>query len=164
MLRVVLAVFAVYFLWAATDFVIHGEVLGSSYAKHPELFRPMAGAAAPEATEAPATGGTEPMKTALLQLVVLAHAAVFVKIYAWLVSPKTILAGIVFGLLWGVGNGVGMGYGTYATMRVPLDMATTWCLGSIVQGVLAGLVVALIVVRRVEPPLTAYGEQSVSDA
>ncbi len=135
MLRLVLAVVAVFVLWMATDFVIHGLILGSSYAAHPGLFRPPA-----------------EMKVPLLQLVVLAHAAVFVKIYMWLVSPKSILAGIVFGLLWGVGHGIGMGYGTYATMPIPLDMASTWCLAAIVQGVLAGVATAFIIRRRDEPP------------
>jgi len=135
MLRVVSAVFAVYVLWAGMDFLIHGTLLGSSYADHPELFR--------------AQGE---MDMLLLQLVVLARAAVFVKIYSWLISPKSILAGIIFGLLWGVGHGLGMGYGTYATMPIPLNMASTWFAGATIQGVLGGLLAALIVVKRDEPP------------
>lgn len=144
MLRLVLAVFAVFVLWSATDFVVHGVILRPSYAAHPQLFRPEA---VSEDPDAPA-----PMKMLLLQLVVLAHAAVFCKIYMWLISPKSILAGIVFGLLWGVGHGIGMGYGTYATMPIPLNMASTWCLAAIVQGVLAGVVAAFIIRRRDEPP------------
>ena len=138
MLRVILAVVAVFIAWAATDFLVHGLYLGKEYGKYPDLFL-----------------SQEAMRVALLQLVVLAHAAVFVKIYSWLISPKSILTGIIFGLLWGVGHGVGMGYGTYATMPVPLNMASTWCLLSIVQGVLAGVIVASIIRRRDEPAVGA---------
>ena len=142
MVRVILAVVAIFVLWTATDFVIHGLMLGDQYKdeKHAALFFPL-----------------EEMRMPLLQLVVLAHATIFVKIYSWLISPKSILTGIIFGLLWGVGHGVGMGYGTYSTMRVPLEMATTWFSGAVVQGVLAGLVVALIVRRRDEPAVGSTG-------
>jgi len=139
MIRLALAVLAVFVLWAVSDFVIHGVVLSASYAQEPQLFRPM-------------DGRPDGIKLVLLYLVVLAQAAVFVKIYAWLISPKSVLTGIIFGLLWGVGHGVGMGYGTFATMPIPANMASTWCLGAIVQGILAGAVVALIIRRRDEPP------------
>lgn len=139
MLRVIGAVLAVFALWQATDFVIHGVLLGKAYADQPEMFRPLE--------------GVGKMNMPLLMLVVLAHAAVFVKIYAWLVSPKNLLTGLVFGLLWGVGHGVGMGYGMYATMPIPVSMASTMCLGAIVQGILGGLLTAFIVRRRDEPAL-----------
>lgn len=138
MLRLIAAVLAVFVLWEATDILIHGVILGSTYAAHPEVFRPLEGPGA--------------MSMPLLMLVVLAQAAVFVKIYAWLVSPKSLLTGIVFGLLWGVGHGVGMGYAMFATMPIPASMASTMCLGTIIQGILGGIVTAFIIRRRDEPP------------
>ena len=40
--RVALASLAVFAAWAVLDFVIHGLLLGSTYAGQPELFRPQA--------------------------------------------------------------------------------------------------------------------------
>ena len=128
MLRLILAVLAVFVLWQATDFVLHGVILGKTYADHPELFRPLE--------------GEGKMNMPLLMLVVLAHAAVFTKIYAWLISPKNVLTGVVFGLLWGVGHGVGMGYGMYATQPIPASMASTralWWLGATMTGPCGGM-------------------------
>lgn len=82
----------------------------------------------------------------------LAHATVFVKIYSWLISPKSILSGVIFGLLWGIGHGLGMGYGTFATMPISPNMASTWFCGAVIQGVLGGLIAASIVRQRDEPP------------
>ena len=134
MLRVIIAAVAVFVLWEATDILIHGFYLADEYAKHPDVFL-----------------GKDQMHTQLLLLVVLAHATIFTKIYSWLVSPKSVLAGVVFGLLWGVAHGIGMGYGTYATMHVPLSLASTWFTLSVVQGVLGGVIVAAIVRKRDEP-------------
>jgi hypothetical protein len=142
LLRLVLAVVAVFLCWAATDVVIHGVMLGSEYKDNPTLFR------SPE-------GGPDGMKMGLIYLVVLAHATIFVKIYSWLISPKSILTGIVYGLLWGVAHGIGMGYATFATMPIPANMATTWCLGAIIQGVLGGVIVAAIIRKRDEPAVGA---------
>src|SRR5262245_61974908 len=139
MLRLILAVLALFVLWEASDIVIHGVILGKTYAALPDVFRPVE--------------GEGKMNMPLLMLVVLAQAAVFTKIYAWLVSPKNVLTGVVFGLLWGVGHGVGMGYAMYATQPIPASMASTMCLGAIVQGILGGIVVAMIVQRRDEPAL-----------
>jgi hypothetical protein len=145
MLRLILAVLAVFVLWEATDVIIHGVVLRKTYE---ELAI---------GSDAPLPAGVErvfrpEMNMTLIMLVVLAHAAVFVKIYAWLVSPKSILTGILFGLLWGVGHGIGMGYGTLATIPIPPSLASTWALGAIIQSVLGGIVTALIIRRRDEPP------------
>lgn len=134
MLRVIAAAIAVFVLWSASDALVHGVFLQSGYAKHPELFLT-----------------PETMRVPLLQLVVLAHAVIFTKIYSWLISPKSVLTGIIFGLLWGVAHGIGMGYGTYATMPIPLELASSWFLLMTVQGVLAGVIVALIVRQRDEP-------------
>ena len=134
MLRVIIAAIAVFVLWEATDILVHGYFLAGEYAKIPEVVLPK-----------------EEMRVPLLLLVVLAHAVIFTKIYSWLVSPTSVLAGIIFGLLWGVAHGVGMGYGMYATMRVPLIIASTWFSLTVVQGVLAGAIVGAIVRKRDEP-------------
>ena len=134
MLRVILAAIAVFVFWEATDMLIHGWYLADEYAKHPEVFL-----------------SKEEMRVPLLLMVVFAHAVIFTKIYSWLISPKNILTGIIYGLLWGVAHGLGMGYGTYATMPVPAAMASTWFSLTVVQGIVGGVIIALIVVKRDEP-------------
>ncbi|MCA9269528.1 MAG: hypothetical protein KDA41_13700 [Planctomycetales bacterium] len=136
MLRLLLAVAAVYGLWFVTDIVIHCLILGSVYETQTAVFYPAA-----------------EMKMGLVQLVVLANAAVFTKIYSWFISPKNLKTGVVYGALYGFAHGFGMGFGTYATMRITLATAWTWTLGAIVQAILAGVVVSLIIHQRDDKPL-----------
>jgi len=129
--RVASATAAVFVVWAALDFVIHGVILRDLYAATANLWRPMA-----------------EMKMGVMYVAVLAAAFVFVFIYARLVAEKSVARGTFFGTLWGVGVGVGMGYGSYAVMPIPYFMALTWFLGTVVEGFAAGLVAGLIVRDR----------------
>lgn len=133
MKRSILAVLAVFVIWTVLDFVIHGLVLQASYERTAALWRPM----------------TE-MKLGLMRVVTLLVSAAFVAIYARLITPKSVRAGLGFGVLYGVANGLSFGYGSYAVMPIPYHMALTWFLGTVVQGGAAGLLVGLIV-RPVTP-------------
>ena len=126
--KVALASFVVFVAWAILDFVIHGLLLGSTYATQPELFRPL-----------------DEMRTGLLYFVVAVTAVVFCWIYATLVSPKSVGAGLRFGALWGIAVGTGMGYGTYAVMPIHYHLALGWFLGTVVEAVVAGVLVGAIV-------------------
>jgi hypothetical protein len=84
------------------------------------------------------------MKMGLMYVVVLIAASMFVLIYAWLLTPKSLGKGFIFGLLYGIGVGVGMGYGTYSVMPIPYSMALTWFLGSLVEASLGGLLLGMI--------------------
>jgi hypothetical protein len=123
-----LASLAVFVLWFIMDFVIHGVILRSTYAATMDLWRPEG-----------------EMRMGLMQVVAVMATVAFVGIYTWLVSPKSMAAGIKYGLLYGIGVGVGMGYGTYSVMPIPYNMALTWFLGTIAETVAAGVVTAAIV-------------------
>ena len=41
-------------------------------------------------------------------------------------------------------GGVSMGFGTYCVMPIPVGLAIGWCLGSVVECLVAGLLVGLI--------------------
>ncbi len=125
--RISAAVAAVFVVWSVTDILLHGVLLSSTYAATAPLWRPM-----PE------------MKGWLIHIVSLVAAGAFVKIYALLCSPRTVTRGLFFGLHWGVAAGASMGFGTYAVMPIPGRLALAWCLGTIVQCALAGLVVGTI--------------------
>ena len=126
--RIILATLAVFALWSALDFVIHGLILGETYKATAQIWRPMA-----------------EMKMGLIRIVTLISAVVFVCIYAGFVSNKTVCRAIQYGVLFGIGAGVSMGYGTYAVLPMPYKIALVWFLGTVVETALGGWVLGLIV-------------------
>ncbi len=125
--RILLAILCVFLLWSVLDFVIHGIILRPAYEATPSLWRPMA-----------------QMKMGLMYVVVLIAASMFVLIYAWLITRKSLGTGFLYGLLYGIGVGVGMGYGTYSVMPIPYFMALTWFLGAAAESSLGGLILGMI--------------------
>lgn len=128
MKRTILAVLAVFVTWSVLDCVIHGLILGSTYAVTPALWRPKA-----------------EMKMGLMYVTVLVSAAAFVYIYARFIAEKGVRTAVLYGLIFGIGAGVPMGYGTYSVMPIPYVMAFVWFAGSVVEAVAAGLVTGLII-------------------
>jgi hypothetical protein len=119
---------AVFICWVVVDFVIHGILLQASYAATADLWRPM-----------------EEMKMGLMYMVTFVSAVVFVLIYALFFGKKGPAIGIAYGSLFGIGAGISMGYGTYSFQPIPYMMALSWFLGSMVEGVLAGLIAGTII-------------------
>ena len=128
MKKTALAILCVFVAWSVMDFVIHGMILQSSYAATASLWRPMG-----------------EMKMSLMYLTVFVSAIAFVLIYSLFLSQKGIWTGLSYGLLFGIGTGLPMGYGTYSVMPIPYSMAFTWCFGSIIEAMVAGLIVGLMI-------------------
>jgi hypothetical protein len=126
--RILLAAVAIFVAWEVLDFVIHGVVLREAYAATPGVWRPMA-----------------EIKMGLMYVVGAIAAFCFAGIYGWLVRPKSLRAAINFGMLFGIGAGVSMGYGSFAVMPIPYVMAVTWFVGTLVQALVAAVLVGLIV-------------------
>jgi hypothetical protein len=126
--KIIIAVAVVYVAWIAMDFVIHGLILGPSYAAMPQFWRPM-----------------EEIKRVMMSIVTLIAGISFVLIYARLVGNKSLITGIQFGILFGLGYGIAMGYGSYSVMPIPYNVALTWFLGTLVEMTVAGILVGLIV-------------------
>jgi hypothetical protein len=126
--RIILAIVAIFVVWSVSDFIIHGLILGPTYEVTQELWRPM-----------------NEMKMVVLYSTVLIAAIAFVCIYARFVTESGVGIGILYGLLFGITVGVPMGFGTYSVMPIPFSMAATWCLGSIAEYVLGGIIVGWIV-------------------
>jgi hypothetical protein len=124
----ILAALAVFMVWSALDFVIHGLILKSTYEATAQLWRPM----------------TE-MKMGVMHVAVLIAAVAFVSIYARLLARRGVGTGLQYGLWFGLATGVSMGYGTYSVMPIPYHMALTWFLGSLVQGAVGGVITGWIV-------------------
>lgn len=126
--KILLGGLAIFVAWEVLDFLIHGVILGSTYATLGNMFRAQAD-----------------MKMGLMAAVTLIGALAFAAVYAWFVSPKSLVTGVKYGLVWGFGGGVMMGYGSYAAMPVPYVMALAWFLGSWVEFTVAGLLAGLII-------------------
>lgn len=127
-IRLVVSVVVIFVVWAILDFVIHGVILGSTYAQQPELWRPM-----------------DEIHFGLTYSVTVVCTVAFASIYGFLVSPKSLGAGLTYGLLFGIAFGYSMGFGTFSVMPVPARMAVIWFLGTIVEFTLAGGIVGAIV-------------------
>ena len=133
MKRILLAILAVFVTWSVLDFIIHGLILGHTYAASPELWRPI-----------------EEMKTGLLHFVVLVSSFVFVTIYARFFAETGIKVAVIYGLLFGLGTGISMAYALYAVMPIPYHMALVWFLGTVVETTLGGLLLGWIIKKETE--------------
>ncbi len=128
MKKTLVASVVVFVAWALMDWLIHGVILGSSYAATPALWRPM-----------------QEMKMGVLYLAVFLNALSFCAIYAFFVGKKSLATGLKFGLWFGFGTGVAMGYGTYSVMPIPYVMALVWFLGHLAEAAVGGLIAGALI-------------------
>ncbi|MEJ2745599.1 MAG: hypothetical protein P8123_07955 [bacterium] len=128
MKKFVLAVIAVFIAWSVIDAILHGVILQNAYQQTATLWRPCA-----------------EMKTGLMRLVQLVTAITFVAVYALLIKPKGMGVAIGYGLIYGIGAGVGMGYGSYSIMPITAGMASAWFWGSLIESIVAALLVGAII-------------------
>jgi hypothetical protein len=126
--RVVLAFVAVFIAWSVLDFLIHGLMLRSTYGATGSLWRPMG-----------------EMKMGLMYIVGAVGAAAFVGLYTAAANPKSMAAGLKYGLLFGIATGFPMGFGTYCVMPVPVHMAFVWFGGSLVETTVGGAIAGTII-------------------
>lgn len=128
MVKMIIAVVAVFIAWSALDFVIHSVILQSAYASMPQLWRPM-----------------EEMKMGLMYFVTFLNAVIFTMIYSKFITQKTLANALSFGIMYGLAAGLSMGYGTYSVQPIPYTMALTWFLGTLVEVAVAGVIVGLVI-------------------
>ena len=133
--RVVLAAVAVFVTWSVLDFFIHGLMLRSTYEATASLWRPEG-----------------EMKMGLMYVVGAVGAAAFVGLYAAVAKPKSMVAGLKYGLLFGIATGFPMGFGTYCVMPVPANLAFVWFGGSLVETVIGGAIAGAIIRPSVKQP------------
>ncbi|CAK0773334.1 conserved membrane hypothetical protein [Gammaproteobacteria bacterium] len=125
--RAGLAILAVFVIGSLLDFVLHGILLRSTYEATAYLWRPM-----------------KDMNLPLIYAVMLVFSVCFVAIYGLLVDNKSVWSGIKLGFLFGLTTGVSMGFGSYSYMPIPLTLAVSWCVGSLVEITIAGAIVGAI--------------------
>ena len=81
----------------------------------------------------------------LMYVVTLLFVACFVTIYGLLVTQKFLASGIKFGVLFGLATGISMGFGSYSYMPIPLVLAWSWFFRSLIQAIIAGVIVRAVV-------------------
>ncbi len=123
-----IAFIMVFVAWFLTDFLIHGIILKATYAETAALWRP----------EAEINHGLSTLVTAIVALA-------FTGIYGALVNPKSMAAGLKFGMLYGLAAGVSMGIGSYCYMPISIGLALTWFVGSFIQMLIAGAIVGTLI-------------------
>ena len=122
------AIIAVFIVWSILDFLIHGVFLKSTYQETANLWRP-----------------EDEMNMPLMSIVTLVFSICFVTIYSYLIEPKSLSLGVKYGLILGIATGVSMGFGSYCYMPIPLSLAFSWFIASLVELTLAGIIVGLMV-------------------
>ena len=122
------AVIAVFIAWSLLDFLIHSVLLQSTYHATAALWR-----------------AEEEMKMALMSFVTLVFSIGFVTIYSSLINPKTLSAGIKYGLIFGITSGTAMGVGSYCYMPIPVGLAISWLFASFIELSLAGVIVGYMI-------------------
>lgn len=127
MKRILMATVAIFIAWSVMDFVIHGILLKPIYDATASMWRPM-----------------EEMNMPLMYLVTLVIAVCFVLIYQ-MIERKTLATGIKYGLLFGIAFGVSMGLGSYSYLPIPMSLAWGWLGGTLVELLVAGVIVGMLV-------------------
>lgn len=128
MKKLLLSILAVFVAWQILDYLIHGVILMDAYESTKELWRPM-----------------EEMSMPLMMLVSILVAAAFCYIYYAFISNKSLNTALKFSLVFGLAMGISFGYGSYTVMPIPYSMAFVWFLGTVVEAVVAGLIVGMII-------------------
>ena len=85
------------------------------------------------------------MNVVLIYLVTFALIAIFIATYLLLVRPKSLFAGVEFGLFIGLALGISSGFGTYIHMPIPRALAWGWFVGGCLKALAAGAIVGLLV-------------------
>ncbi|HKI99582.1 MAG TPA: hypothetical protein VKB51_14000 [bacterium] len=110
-------------VWVVMDFIIHGVLLKSSYDATAALWRPW-----PE------------IKAGVIWATTFISALCFTLIYLYGFAGVSVQRTLAFGLWFGVAAGVSMGLGSYATMPIPLSLALSWLLGTLIEALVGVLV------------------------
>jgi len=117
----------VFVLLVVLGMVIHGMILGPTYATMEGMFRPEAD-----------------MKMWIIFIVDAVVAFFFTLVFSKGYENKGIAEGVRYGLYIGLMFGISMGYGTYASMPIPYSLALQWFLYSIVQYIICGVALAFV--------------------
>jgi hypothetical protein len=125
--KVLLGALAAFVTIEVLDFLIHGVLLASTYESLSSLWRPDMSA-----------------KMWIIHVVALIGSFFFAFVFSKGYEKKGIGEGLRYGFYIGCWMGTGFAYGTYAMIAIPYSLALQWFLYSVVEYIIAGMVVALV--------------------
>lgn len=125
--RFVLASLAVFVAVAILDFLINNFLLMSAYESLKNLWRP-------------------DMMSKIWVMYVVGLITSFLLAYIFIkgYEGKGIMEGVRFGILIGLFTGLPMAFGTYIMIPIPLSLALEWFIVSLVEMLVAGMLLAAI--------------------
>lgn len=125
--RFVVASLAVFVAVGIIDFLINNFLLMSTYESVKKLWR-------------------EDMMSKVWIMYVVALITSFLLAYIFIkgYEGKGIMEGVRFGVLIGLFIGLPMGFGTYVMIAIPLCLALEWLIVSLVEMLVAGILLAAI--------------------
>jgi len=115
--------------WTLLDLIAHRLFLAPIYEVNATLWRPF-----------------DQLNVALIYVVTAILIGVFVGIYAVLVRPRSLRAGLTLGAFMGLALGISSGFGTYIHMPIPLTLAFGWLVTGWLKGIAAGGILGAVVV------------------
>jgi hypothetical protein len=130
MKRSLVAGAAILVSWMLLDVLTHRFLLARIYEANGSLWRPL-----------------EQMNVLLIYTVTVVLIGVVVGIYALLVRPKSLGAGVALGAFVGLALGVSSGFGTFIHMPIPLALAWGWLIAGWLKGLVAGGIVGAVIVE-----------------
>jgi hypothetical protein len=126
--RLSLSGISILIVWTLIDALAHRLFLAPLYASDPHLWRPF-----------------DQMSVVMIYTVTFGLIAIFAAAYRLLVRPKSLRAGLLFGLFLGLALGASVGFGTYIHAPIPLALAWGWFIAGAIKGVAAGAILGALV-------------------
>ena len=123
-----LSAIAIFIAWMVLDLLMHRYLLASLYEQNAGLWRPF-----------------DQVNVVLIYFVTFTLIAIFIAVYALLVSPKSLTAGVEFGLFLGLALGISSGLGTYIHMPIPRALAWGWFVAGCLKGAAAGAIMGVLI-------------------
>ncbi|MFH1248115.1 MAG: hypothetical protein V1490_03075 [Candidatus Omnitrophota bacterium] len=125
--KMVLASIAVFIAFEVMDYIIHGVILFSVYARLAQVWRP-----------------DMMSKMWLMYLSTLVMSIMFVYIFIKGYENKGIAEGVRFGIVAGLFmNFIGM-FGQYVMYPIPASLALQWFIYGMIEFIIAGVVAAIV--------------------
>lgn len=131
MKKVLIGFVVVFVLLEVLDMIVHGLILGSTYATLQNVWRP-------DMME----------KMWILHIVKIVVAFMFAFIFSKGYEGKGILEGVRYGLYVGLMLSIGYAYGSYASFPIPYSIALQWFIYAMIEYTLAGVALAWIFGRK----------------
>jgi len=135
MKKMLIGFVAVFLTLEVLEFLIHGVILMSTYTAMQGVWR-----------------ADMMAKMWVLHVVKLITAFFFVIIFSKGYENKGIMEGIRYGFYLGMIVASGFGLGTYASFPIPHGLALHWFVLTLIEYIIAGVVVALVYGRKEAAP------------